>query len=137
MGKERHLAIFTAVYKSVDDATEDLDAIEHLHKDEFLGTFDAAIVEQKNGHPHIVKRMDRPMVRIIPEELGFGRLRSTELKKAAAELEANQVGLIVIGEPTLENGFDKAVTRAAKVAKETVDATTDEIANELKEAAKS
>ncbi len=137
MAKERELAIFTALYDSVDDARADLDAIENLHKDDFLGTFDGAIVDQQNGKPHIVKRMDRPVVRIIPEELGFGRLRHKELKEAAAELGANQVGLIVIGEPTLEKGFDIAVTRATKVVKQTVDATTDEISEEMKQAAKS
>ena len=42
----------------------------------------------------------------------------------------------MIGEPTLEQGFDKAVTRAAKVTKKTVDATADEIAKEMQEAAK-
>jgi hypothetical protein len=136
MAKERHLAIFTAVYGNADDAIADLDAIEDLHKDDFLGTFDAAVIDQKDGKPHIVKRMDRPIVRVIPEQLGFGRLRRTELREAAAELEANQVGLIVIGEPTLEKGFDKAVTRATNVVKQTVDATTDEIVDDLKQAAK-
>ncbi len=74
---------------------------------------------------------------MIPEDVGFGRLRTKELKEAAAELGANQVGLIVIGEPTLEKGFDLAVTRASKVVKHTVDATTEEIADEMKEAAQS
>ena len=41
----------------------------------------------------------------------------------------------MIGQPTLEKGFDKAVTRASKIVKETTDATTDEIAEEMKEAA--
>jgi len=135
MAKERELAVFTAVYDSVDSAKADLDAIETLHKDDFLGTFDAAVVDQKNGKRHIVKRLDRPVVRVIPEELGFGWLRHKELQEAAAELGANQVGLIVIGEPTLEKGFDIAVTRATKVVKQTVDATTDEIAEEMKAAA--
>lgn len=137
MAKERQLAIFTAVYGSIDDAKADLDAIENLHKDDFLGTFDAAVIDQKSGKPHIVQRMDRPLVRVIPEDVGFGRLRRKELKEAAAELGANQVGLIVIGEPTLEKGFDLAVTRASKVVKHTVDATTEEIADEMKEAAQS
>ena len=52
-----------------------------------------------------------------------------------AELGANQAGLIVVGQPTLEKGFDKAVTRATKVLKHTVDATADEIAGEMKGAA--
>ena len=137
MPKERDLAIFTAIYASIEDAEADLAAIEDLHKDDFIGVFDAAIVDQKNGKPHIAKRLDRPTVRIIPEGLGFGPLSWKELKAAAAELNAGQIGLIVIGQPTLEKGFDKAVTRASKIVKQTVDATTDEIAKEMKEAAQS
>ncbi len=137
MAKERELVVFVAVYDSIEAAKADLDAIEQLHKDDFVGTFDAAIVDQKNGKPHIAKRLDRPVVRVIPEELGFGPLTRKELKEAATELGANQAGLIVIGQPTLEKGFDKAVTRAAKVVKHTINATADEIAKEMKEAANS
>jgi uncharacterized membrane protein len=135
--KEHALAVFIAVYDSVDAAKADLDAIEQLHKDDFVGTFDAAVVDQEKGKPHIVKRMDRPLVRVIPEELGFGPLSRKELKDVAAELGPDKAGLIVLGQPTLEKGFDKAVTRATKILKHTIDATTDEIAKELKEAAKS
>jgi hypothetical protein len=119
----------------MEDAEADLDAIEDLHKDDFIGVFDAAIVGQKSGKPHIAKCLDRPAVRVIPEDFGFAPLSRKELKTAAAELSAGQVGLIVIGQPTLEKGFDKAVTRASKIVKETTDATTDEIAKEMKEAA--
>ena len=136
MAKERDLAVYTAIYDNVDAAKADLDAIEQLHKDDLIGTFDAAVVDQEKGKPHIAKRMDRPIVRVIPEELGFGPLKRKELKEAAAELSANQAGLIVVGQPTLEKGFDKAVTRATKVLKHTMDATADEIAEEMKEAAK-
>jgi hypothetical protein len=135
MAKERDLSVYTAVYDNVDAAKADLEAIEQLHKDDLVGTFDAAVVDQEKGKPHIVKRLDRPIVRVIPEELGFGPLKRKELKEAAAELGSNQAGLIVVGQPTLEKGFDKAVTRATKVLKHTVDATADEIAAEMKEAA--
>ena len=43
----------------------------------------------------------------------------------------SQAGLIVVGEPTMEQGLDEALTRAAKVVKRTVEATTDEITSEL------
>jgi hypothetical protein len=46
-------------------------------------------------------------------------------------------GLIAVGEPTIEQGLDKALTKAAKVVRRTVEATTDEIASELQEALKS
>ena len=128
------MALYTAVYESVPPALADLDAIEELHKDEIIGKYDAAVIDKEDGKPHIVKRMDRPRVRMIPEMLGGGALPRKELKEAAEELTSDEAGLIVVGEPTIEKGFDKAVTGAAKIVKRSVDATTDEIANELKEA---
>jgi hypothetical protein len=129
--------VYTAVYDSLDDALDDLDALEALHEDAMVGKFDAAVIDQKNGQPHIAKRMDRPRIRVIPEEFGSGALPRKELKEAARELGPNQVGLIVVGEPTLDKGFDKAVTKADKVVKRSLDATTDEIAGELHEALQS
>jgi len=131
---ETEMALYTAVYESVPPALEDLDAIEELHKESIIGKYDAAVIDQEEGKPHIVKRMDRPRVRVIPEMFGGGALPRKELKEAAQELTSDQAGLIVIGEPTIEKGFDKAVTRAARIVKHSVDATTDEIASELKEA---
>ncbi len=134
MAKDDELAVYVAQYESVTAALDDLDAIEQLHKDELIGSYDAAVIDKQNGKPHIVQRMDRPRIRVIPEALGRGTLPRKELKDAAQELTANQAGLIVVGEPTIEKGFDKAVTRAAKVVKRSMDATTDEIASELQEA---
>jgi hypothetical protein len=59
-----------------------------------------------------------------------------ELHEAAEQLTANQAGLIAVGEPTIEQGLDKAPTKAAKVVKRTVEATTDQITSELQEALK-
>ena len=134
MSKDKDLVMYVAVYENVDLAKADLDALDELHKDELIGTFDAAVVDNENGKPHVVKRMDRPMVRIIPQQLGFGNLSRKELKEAAAELSANEASLIVVGEPTLAKAFDKAVTHTAKTLKQTFDATTDELAKEMKEA---
>jgi len=131
------MALYTAVYESVPSALADLDAIEELHKDEMVGKFDAAIIDQEEGKPHIVKRVDRPRMRIIPELFGGGALPRKELKEAAVELTSDQAGLIMIGEPTIEKGFDKAVTGAAKVVKRSLDATSDEVSSELKDALKS
>ena len=46
MAKEKDLAFYIAVYESVDLAKADLDAIEQLHKDDLVGTFDAAVVDK-------------------------------------------------------------------------------------------
>jgi uncharacterized membrane protein len=129
--------LYTAVYGNLQDALDDLEAIEQLHKDQVIGKFDAAVIDQENGKPHIAKRVDHPLIRVIPEMFGGGVLPRQELKDAASELTSDQAGLIVVGEPTLEKGFDQAVTRSAKIVKRSLDASADELASELKEALKS
>jgi len=136
MAENKQLVVYAAAYETVDAALADLDAIEQLHKDEVIGQYDAAVIDQENGKPHVVKRMDRPHVRVIPEWFGGGTLPRKELHEAAEQLTANQAGLIAVGEPTIEQGLDKAPTKAAKVVKRTVEATTDQITSELQEALK-
>jgi hypothetical protein len=123
--------LYTAVYGDVDAALADLDALEHLHDEDMLGKYDAAVIDKEDGKPHIVKRVDRPGIRIIPESLGHGKLPRSELHEAAAQLGENEAGLVVVGEPTLEKGFDRAVTRAASTAKRSFNAATDELADAL------
>ena len=53
-------------------ALAELDAIEQLHKDELIGQHDAAVIDKEDGRPHVVKRMDRPRIRVIPECFGRG-----------------------------------------------------------------
>ena len=137
MAEPDFVVVYAATYPTVAAARAVLDTIQHLHKDEVLGTYDAAVVDKEDGKPHVVKRMDRPHVRVIPEWFGGGALPRKELHEAAEQLTANQAGLIVVGEPTIEKGLDAALTKAAKVVKRTVEATTDEITSELQEALKS
>jgi len=137
MADNNQMLLYAAAYETLDAALADMDAVEQLHKDKMIGKFDAAVIDQQDGKTHIVKRMDRSRLRAIPEWFGGGTLPRKELKEAAAALTANQAGLIVVGEPTIEKGLDKALTGAAKVVKRSVDATTDEITSELQEALKS
>ena len=136
MTDQKTLLVYAATYDSVSDAETDLDAIEQLHKDKLIGSFDAAVIDKQDGKPHVAKRMDRPHVRVIPEWFGGGTLPRKELHEAAQELTAGQAGLIAVGEPTIEKALDKALTRADKVVKRAVNATTDEITSELQEALK-
>ncbi len=137
MADNNQMLVYAAAYDTADAALADMDAVEQLHKDKMIGKFDAAVIDQQDGKPHIVKRMDRSRMRAIPEMFGGGTLPRKELKEAAEVLTGNQAGLIVVGEPTIEKGLDQALTGAAKVAKRSVDATTDEISSELQEALKS
>jgi uncharacterized membrane protein len=137
MADKKALVVYAAAYDSVDAALTDLEAVEQLHKDELIGRYDAAVIDKQDGKPSVVKRMDRPHVRVIPEWFGGGTLPRKELHEAAQELTANQAGLIVVGEPTIEKAVDQALTGAANVVKRTVDATTEELRSELQEALKS
>ena len=137
MAEKQQMVVYAAAYETVEAARADLDAVEQLHKDEVIGQYDAAVIDKEDGKPHVVKRRDRPHIRVIPEWFGGGTLPRKELHEAAEQLTANQAGLIVVGEPTIEKGLDKALTRAANVVKRTVEATTDELTSELQEALKS
>ena len=136
MAEKKQLVVYAAAYETVDAALADLDAIEQLHKDELIGQYDAAVVDQQDGKPHVVKRMDRPHIRVIPEWFGGGTVPRKELHEAAGQLTASQAGLIAVGEPTIEQALDKTFAGAAKVVKRTVEATTDQITSELQEALK-
>jgi len=50
-------------------------------------------------------------------------------------LDPGEAALVVVGEPTLAKAFDKAVTRANKVAKDSFDASADDLAEALKKEA--
>jgi hypothetical protein len=134
MANDQNVILYAAVYSSVADALSDLDGIEQLHKSDVIGSFDAAVIDKQDGKPHIVKRKDRPVIRVIPEAFGGGELPRKELKQAAEALTSDEAGLIVVGNPTIEKAIDEAISRSSEVVKRTLDATTDEIASELKEA---
>jgi hypothetical protein len=126
--------VYMAAFDNVVKAIQVLDAIERLPRDEMTGWCDAAVVDKFNGKTRIVKRLDHPGVRVIPEELGSGTLPRKDLKEAADHLIAVEAGLIAIGEPTLEEVLGNAIFGAVRVHKLYVDATTDELSDELRQA---
>jgi hypothetical protein len=136
MPDQKPTVVYAATYGSVSAAETDLAAIDALHKDKVIGWFDAAVIDQQDGQSHVVKRMDRPGIRVIPEWFGGGTLPRKELRELAEQLTASQAGLIAVGEPTIGKALDEALTNADKVVKRTVDATAAEIASELQEALK-
>jgi hypothetical protein len=131
MAEKNALVVYAAAYETVEAALADLDVIEQLPQGELIGQHDAAVIDQEHGKPHVVKRMDRPHIRVIPEWPGAGPCPAREFHKAAEHLTVGQAGLIAAGEPTTGKGLDKALTGAAKVVKRAVEATTDEITSDL------
>jgi hypothetical protein len=136
MAELEYVVVYAAAYPTVAAAQAVLNTIEHLPRDEVTGGYDAAVIAKENGEPHIVKRMDHPRARIIPEWFGGGTLTRKELNDAAEELVADEAGLIVVGEATIEPALDKVFT-GTKVVKREIAATVDQITAELQEAFKS
>lgn len=138
MAEKEAMIVYAAAYGTVEAALADMNNIETMSEDELIGRYDAAVIDRGNynGKPRIVQRLDRRFYRVIPEWFGGGSLPRKELYEAAAHLMLDQAGLIVVGEPTIEQGLDRALTKASKVVKRTVEATTDEISKELQEALK-
>jgi hypothetical protein len=136
MAEQEYVVVYAATYPTVAAARAVLDTIEHLHG-EVAGTYDAAVVAKENGKAHVVKRMDHPRARVIPEWFDRGALVRKELDEAADELLAGEAGLIVVGEATIEPALDKAFTGTANVVKREMQASVDQITSELQEAFKS
>ena len=136
MAELEYVVVYAVTYPTVAAALAVLDTVEHLPKDEVDGPYDAAVIDKENGKPHVVKRMDHPYLRVIPEWFGGGALARKELNEAAEELLADEAGLIVVGEATIEPALDKALAGPAKVFKREIKATVDQITRELQEAFK-
>ncbi len=134
--KSEEAVLYGAVYNDVDSAITDLEAFEQLHKAKVIGKYDAAVIDKVEGKSHVVKRADHPRIQVIPEWFGAGKLPRRELHEAAQALDAAEAALIVIGEPTLQKGFEQAVTGAASTIKRDLNTTTDELAKELIAASK-
>jgi hypothetical protein len=134
--KSEDAVLYAAVYNEVDSALADLAAFEQLHEDQVIGKYDAAVIDNEEGKPHVVKRADRPAIRLIPEWFGSGKLPRRELHEVAQALDSGEAALMVIGEPTLQKGFEQAVTRAANTVERDLEATTDELAKDLIDASK-
>jgi len=135
MAEPEYVVVYAATYPTVAAAREALDTIKHLHK-EVDGKYDAAVINKEDGKAHVVRRLDHPHIRVIPEWFGGGALSRKELNEAAEELLADEAGLIVVGEATIEPAVDKAFTGTAKVVKREMEATIDQITSELQEAFK-
>ncbi len=133
MAELEYVVVYAAAYPTVAAAQAVLETIGH----HVVGAdYDAAVIDKENGKPHVVKRLDHPHSRIIPEWFGGGTLTRKELDDAAQELLADQAGLIVVGSAALEPELDQALTGTAKVVKREIEATIDQITSELQEAFK-
>jgi uncharacterized membrane protein len=65
-GKERSMSdnpvfLYAAEYESVEDAKADLDVLKELHREQVVGTYDAAVVtKNEEGKVKIVDKIEKP-----------------------------------------------------------------------------
>lgn len=111
MADNKPMLLYAATYDSLSAALADMDALEQLHKDSVIGSFDAAVIDKEDSKPHVAKRLDRPQVRIVPEWFGGEALPRKELHQAAEELTASQAGLIAGGRADDREGARQGVDR--------------------------
>jgi len=133
MAELDYVVVYAVAYPTVAAAQAVLDSVgQHV-----VGAdYDAAVVDKQNGKPHVVKRLDHPHTRIIPEWFGGGILTRKELDEAAQELLTDQAGLIVIGSAAIEPALDQVLAGTPKVVRREMEASIDQISGELQEAFK-
>jgi hypothetical protein len=105
-----NLTLYGAVYADMYAALADLENFENLSKRELVGAYDAAVIDVPGDGPHIVRRMRRPTLELIPELVGRGRPPIGVLPEPLA---AGESALAVIGSAELKKGFKRAAGRAA------------------------
>ena len=97
MADKDRLMVHAAAFSSVADAEEALATIEQLYKGGAVGTLDAAVIDKENGKPHVVKRLDRPGIRVIPEWFGAaGRAKAVSPWRPATGVSENDIGVILV-----------------------------------------
>ncbi|HET7271845.1 MAG TPA: DUF1269 domain-containing protein [Rubrobacter sp.] len=149
--------LYAGEYESVDDAKADLDELKQLHDEQFVGTYDAAVLTKEDGKVKIVDKIEKPTQHggwaglavgaaiglIFPPSVlvsglvgagagaVIGHLRGgmsrSDLKEIGEMLEESESALIVVGETTIERGVDEAIKHAKKQMKKEVRADAREI----------
>ena len=128
---DNQLTLYAGEYESVDDAKADLEALKELHREHFVGTYDAVVTKNEEGKVEVVDKIEKPTEHggwaglavgaalglIFPPSLlasglagaGAGALighlrggmSSSDLKEVGEMLEESEAALIVVGEATI------------------------------------
>src|SRR5215216_650608 len=154
---DNQIFLYAGEYDSVEDAKADLEALKELHREEFVGTYDAAVVtKNEEGKVKIVDKIEKPTQHggwaglavgavlglIWPSVLvggligaGVGALighfeggvSRGDLKEIGEMLDESEVALIVVGEATIERAVEEETKRRKKILKKEVRAEAREI----------
>jgi len=57
---DKAVFLYAAIYDDIPDAEGDYEAVADLHAAGLIGTFDAAVIEKREGEVHVHKTEKRP-----------------------------------------------------------------------------
>ena len=158
--------LYLATYDTVADAQLDFEAVQALHKDHMLGTYDAAVItKDEHGNVHVSKH-EKPAQHaawtglaagavigiIFPPALLVGAaagglagglighfwkgMSRRDVKELGELLDDGEAALLIVGQSALQSYVDKALTRARKRVTREVDLESKVLHQALAEAAK-
>jgi len=160
---DRPVFLYAAIYDDVADASADFEAVLELHAVGLVGTFDAAVIEKRDGEVHVHKT-EKPTQHGAWTGIAVGALAGIlfppsiigtavaggvaggvvghlwkgmsrgDLKELGEALDDGDAALIVIGESKVEEQVEKAVKRAKKVIEKEIDAEAEELKRQVEAA---
>ncbi len=160
---DKPVFLYAAIYDDIPDAEADYEAVADLHAAGLIGTFDAAVIEKRDGEVHVHKT-EKPTQHgawtgiavgavagiLFPPSIIAGAIvgggaggvighlwrgmSRSDLKDLGEELDEGAAALIVVGESKIGEQIEKAVTRARKTVEKEIDAEAEELKRELRAA---
>jgi uncharacterized membrane protein len=161
MAESEGIIGYVGLYASADDAMADFESIKDAHKADWVGTYDAAVFEKTAEGK--VKVLDTDATQrgegakvgaitgavfglIFPPSIlisagigaavgaGYGNLTKGFMNGDVTALAPGQAGVMLFADAEFEVGADQLMRRATKIAKQRVDASTEEIKESIDEA---
>ena len=113
-----NLIIYGAVYADSNAALADLESFEKLNARRSAGPYDAAVIDLRDGLPHVVERTVNPTLELIEELVARGR---PPIGVLAEPLGPRESALAVVGGTELEEAFKRAVKRSVMTSERRLD----------------
>jgi uncharacterized membrane protein len=159
------LIVYAAEYASTADAKDDFRAIQELHKEKFIGEYEAAVFAKDDGQVRIldtvasergwgakVGAISGAIIGILfPPSIpvgaavgaGLGALvgnmqraiKTEDVEAMGGMLGEGDAGIVVVAEPTFDEAARRLMKRAAKVVKQDIDMQAEELKRAVDEAA--
>ncbi len=166
MAEGEGFVVLGAQYANLETAQEDFHDIKTLHKEKFIGHYEAALFEKEEGGRVKILDTDEtirarnatagaivgalfgllwpPMLLLAGVGAGLGALVAhvavglprRDIRELGEMLDEGEAGIIFVGEPTIERGMERLTSRAAKTMKKEIKADAKVLKEEANKAAR-